>query len=138
MMKGEGMLDLKEEFQSIVKLDEEIKREGENYLESIERRDIKFNEVVSSLNNYREMLREELGIEHYNYSKVCNLEDGDNMEKREYCFKVIFNNSPSAKELELIEQITGCKLGGQLRNKEGYYFALPKSISYSLPNSLRG
>ena len=67
--------------------------------------------------------------------------DGDDIHNLNYHFKVVFNHYPSANELKIIEDITGCKINGQSYYDHAFYFKLPEIIPYDrivLGESLNG
>lgn len=132
------MIKLSEDFKKIIEKDKHIKMMWNEYQDAINKREEYFNKVVMELNNHRSILQEEYGLKGYNYSKPCEYEDTVRVDNsRYYCFKVIFTNRPSAKELGIIEDITGCKyVGGGYRISNGnsvvFYFELPEIVEYEV------
>ena len=126
------MLDFKEEFLEVVGKDKEMKMKHNEYMDYLVLRDTLFRDITTKLNNHRNELQKEYGLNDFNYAKVCSLDDGDDVEDMKYCFKVKFFDRPSAKDLGVIEEITGCKYNGEYKDGRTFYFKLPTVIKYPI------
>ena len=124
------MINIFEDLKKVVEKDEILKKKNKEYVVLIRERDNYFKEVVQTLNNHREELQKEYGVPDYNYSTLPSLGKDDVVKDMEYHFKVVFNHYPSAHELKIIEDITGCRLNGQNGDNYVFYFKLPEIIHY--------
>jgi len=124
------MINIVEDLKKVIEKDKNLKEKNDEYINLIRERDDYFKEIVQSLNNYREELQNEYGVPNYNYSTLLSLKDGDDIRNNNYHFKVVFHHYPSANELKIIEDITGCKINGQSYRDNVFYFKLPEIILY--------
>lgn len=126
------MINIVEDLKKVIEKDEALKKMNTEYIINIGKRDNYFKEVIQSLNNHREELKNDWGVPNYNYSTLPSVEDGDNINDYKYYFKVVFNHHPSANELKIIEDITGCRFSGSGHYGYVFYFKLPEVISYDI------